>query len=316
MFTASNSEAYQHYIDTVENGFSLESVSKFLPTGDFNYLTKIYGNKPIRAWGALPGRGNETTWHTLQRGHPILIYRNKNFEYYAFVSYKLHDQDLAQHLWKVNHAGQTWEYAYFLDNLTEVSVPIDVFNRLIGYAQHWIPRGFHKIDDEKSQNLIGRFGSIEAFLNHLAEGKWVENDDKYPREVKKEIIQERIARQIGKTKLLEGNLENFLADRVDQIEGGLKLIERQLDTHEVGRLDLLCEDTRGNLVVVELKKFKAGPSIIDQIQRYMGWVIQHRAKPNQKVRGIVIVGSKDTTLEYAARANPLIEVKVFTVAFQ
>jgi hypothetical protein len=78
---------------------------------------------------------------------------------------------------------------------------------------------------------------------------------------------------------------------------------------------LLCEDRQGNLVVVEPKKFRAGPSIIDQIQRYMGWIMEHRAKQHQKVRGIVIVGSKDTALEYAAKANPLIAVKVFTIAF-
>ena len=80
----------------------------------------------------------------------------------------------------------------------------------------------------------------------------------------------------------------------------MRLIERQLDTKEVGRLDLLCEDSEDNLVVVELKKFKAGRSIIDQIQRYMGWVSRHRAKPSQMVRGIIIVGAKDTALRRAS----------------
>ncbi len=70
------------------------------------------------------------------------------------------------------------------------------------------------------------------------------------------------------------------------------------------------------MVVVELKKFKAGTSIIDQVQRYMGWVMEHKAKPGQKVRGIIIVGAKDTALEYAVKANPLISVKVFTISFE
>ena len=93
-------------------------------------------------------------------------------------------------------------------------------------------------------------------------------------------------------------------------------MDRQVDTREVGRLDLLCEDKEGALVVVELKRFKAGSSIIDQIQRYMGWVMEHRAKEGQKVRGIIVVGTKDTALEYAARANPNITVKVFTISFE
>jgi RecB family endonuclease NucS len=40
--------------------------------------------------------------------------------------------------------------------------------------------------------------------------------------------------------------------------------------------------------VVELKKFKAGPSIIDQIQRYMGWIMDYRSKPGLKVRGLLL----------------------------
>jgi hypothetical protein len=221
VFTASGAEAYQHYIDTIENGFLLNSVASFLPATD-----------------------------------------------------------------------------------------------LVGYQRHYFPQGFSVVNQEKTAGLIARFGSVEGFLNYLAEGKWVAQDPKDPKEVRKEIIKERVAKQVGKTQLLEGNLENFLAERVNQIEPGLKLMDRQLDTKEVGRLDLLCEDKDSNLVVVELKKFKAGSSIIDQIQRYMGWVIAHRSKEGQKVRGIIIVCSKDTALEYAAKANPLISVKVFTIAFE
>ncbi len=31
--------------------------------------------------------------------------------------------------------------------------------------------------------------------------------------------------------------------------------------------------------------------------------------------GIIIVGKKDTALEYAVKANPLIEVKLFSISF-
>jgi len=41
---------------------------------------------------------------------------------------------------------------------------------------------------------------------------------------------------------LEGNPESSLAYRVHQVEDGLKLVEGQVDTKEVARLELLCED--------------------------------------------------------------------------
>jgi hypothetical protein len=314
--TASSPEAYQHYIDTIERGFSLDSISRFLADKQTETLKNIYGDNLIRAWGATPGSGNIKTWEKMEVGDPVLIYRKGNFEYYAFVTFKLHYPDLAKRLWRTNTAGETWEYVYFLDNLVEISVPRRVFNELLGYEDNFNPQGFTATNSKKLDDLKNRFGSIEAFLNHLSEGKWVEKETSYPKEVKERIVQERLSRQIGKTSILEANLKNFIVGNVAQIEAGLTLIGRQVDTREVGRLDLLCEDKDGDLVVVELKRGSAGSSIIDQTQRYMGWAKKRKAKPGQKVRGIIIVGAKDTALEYAVDANPLVQVKTFTLSIQ
>ena len=219
-------------------------------------------------------------------------------------------------MWGSTEAGDTWEYIYFLDKLVDISVPVEIYNELLGYQRNFYPQGFTSTDIDKQKKLEQQFGSIEAFLNYLSEGKWVEHQESIPENVKRDIIQERLTRQIGKTSILEANLENLLAGNISQIEPGMKLVGRQIDTKIVGRLDLLCEDSGGNLVVVELKRGSAGPSIIDQTQRYMGWVMEHMAKPEQKVRGLIIVASKDTALEYAVKANPAVQVKTFTVTVQ
>jgi len=316
VLTASNPEAYQHYIDTIERGFPINDIKEFLSEDQYIALRNLCGEEHLKAWGATPGKGNIATWNKMNIGDPILIYRQGNFEYYAFIAFKLHNVEIAKKLWRTNIKGETWEYVYFLDKLTEISVPVKIFNESIGYKDNFTPQGFSSVDKKKVDYLKEKFGSIESFLNYLAEGKWIERETAYPREVKETIIQERVSRQLGRTSLLEANLENYLADRVAQIEPGLKLIGRQLDTKEVGRLDLLCEDKDKNLVVVELKRGTAGSSIIDQIQRYMGWMIAHKAQPNQKVRGIVIVASKDTALEYAVKANPMVQIKTFNISVQ
>ncbi len=315
-FTASNLEAYQHYIDTIERGFTLDSIKQLLSEKQVAYLHSIYGPNLIRAWGATPGRGNASTWEKLKTGDPILIYRKGTYEYYAFITFKLHNPNLARHLWKTNQEGVTWEYIYFLDKLVEISVPVKIYNELLNYDLDFNPYGFSPTDKKRVTDLVNKYGSIEAFLDYLTEGKWVEKDLTYSPEIKEQIIQERFAKQIGKTSILEANLENFLVDDVSQIEPDLKLIGRQVDTKVVGRLDLLCEDKNNDLVVVELKRGAAGPSIIDQIQRYMGWAMDKKAKPNQNVRGIIIVATKDTALEYAVKANPRVEVKTFKVTVQ
>lgn len=314
--TASSAEAYQHYIDTIEKGFTLDSIKHFLSEKQEEALKSIYGNKPIRAWGSTPGAGNTKTWEKMEVGDPILIYRKGNFEYYAFVTFKLHYPDLARHLWGINPEGDTWEYIYFLDHLQEISVPVKIFNELLGYEEGFTPQGFASTDAEKTKRLTEQFGSIESFLNYLSEGKWVEKEHSYPQEVRESVVQERLTRQIGRASILEANLENLLVHNIPAIEPGLKLIDRQLDTKEVGRLDLLCEDANGGLVVVELKRGVAGSSIIDQTQRYMGWVMKHKAQAGQDVRGMIVVGSKDTALEYAVAANPKVQVKTFAVTIQ
>ena len=315
IFTASNPKAYQHYIDTIEKGIALQKVKPFLDDETFEKLKAIYGSQQIRVWGAVPGSQNIKNWKKLDINDRVLIYRKKHYEYFATVTYKTHNQKLARYLWGEDFFGKTWEYIYFLDDLTDISVPHNIFNQVLGYQSSYLPMGFNSIKQTKVEDLRVQYGSVDEFLRFLEEGKWVTKSTEFTSKIKEKIIEEKTARTVERTSLLEANLENFLAERIEQLEKGLILVARQLDTKEVGRLDLLCRDKEKSLVVVELKKMRAGSSIIDQIQRYMGWVMDHKAKKGQKVKGIIVVGKKDTALEYAVKANPLIKVKSFSVHF-
>ncbi len=115
-------------------------------------------------------------------------------------------------------------------------------------------------------------------------------------------------------KIYEDNLESLLTERLEEVEPGLTLVQRQYVT-PVGRIDLLCRDHRGNYVVIELKRFRASTeSIIDQVTRYMGWVQQHLTGSGEAVRGYIVVGKLDTKLEYSVRAIGNLKVKCFRVS--
>jgi hypothetical protein len=117
--------------------------------------------------------------------------------------------------------------------------------------------------------------------------------------------------------LHEANIEAFLASDLNQIESGLTLIGRQHSIPPIGRIDLLCQDRKGDLVVIEVKTPDASTdSVIDQIEGYVGWVMEHMAAPGQRVRGIIICGRPNQRLAYAVRAIPNLSIKFINLGLQ
>ncbi|MHA1378370.1 MAG: endonuclease NucS domain-containing protein [Candidatus Helarchaeota archaeon] len=113
---------------------------------------------------------------------------------------------------------------------------------------------------------------------------------------------------------LEKDLRDYLAENPSIIEKGLKLIEKEYDTKEAGKIDLLCEDEKGYHVVIELKKGKGHYSVIGQISSYLGWVKQNL---NEKVRGIIIISEPDVKLDFSIDIlGDLIKLKYYRVKFE
>ncbi len=314
VLTAGGKEAYKHYIDTIEEGFTADSVKDFLTNEEYQKIKYLFGERKIRAWGATSGARNKRNWEKLNTNDKIIIYRERNFEYIVRVVFKFHNAALAKHLWKTNAAGETWEYIYLLDDPIEISVPAEDFNNAVGYSKYFIPQGFSTFGEQALETIKSKYRSIDQFLKYLANGEWIKNKKEIPETIKKEILEQKIRRYSERPDLLEANLENFIVNQLNNIEDGLELIGRQKVT-DVGRIDLLCKDMQGNCVVIELKRMKATSSIMDQILRYMGWIEIHQEEC-KAVRGIIIVGKKDTYLEYAAKAVPNLQIKVFNISFK
>jgi len=113
---------------------------------------------------------------------------------------------------------------------------------------------------------------------------------------------------------LEKDLKNYLAENPNRIERGLKLVEKEFDTKEVGKIDLLLTDKKGYDVVVELKKGRKSDDVVGQLSRYMGWIMKNR---NKKVRGIVIVSEPDDRLEYSVLPfKGMTKIKYYRVRFE
>jgi len=108
---------------------------------------------------------------------------------------------------------------------------------------------------------------------------------------------------------LEKHLEEYIMKNWEIIDFGEELtIYRDEDgtpaqqyVTDVGIMDILAKDKRGNFVVLELKRAESKYAVVGQILNYMTWVEENLVSGKEKVRGMIIVGKADNTLKYALR---------------
>jgi len=71
---------------------------------------------------------------------------------------------------------------------------------------------------------------------------------------------------------LEARIEEWLAKDISIISDDLLVIGRQVETDYGGIIDLLCLNSRGDIVILELKRDKTPREITAQILDYASWV--------------------------------------------
>jgi len=125
---------------------------------------------------------------------------------------------------------------------------------------------------------------------------------------------------------LEKYLEDFIWDNWDKIDFGEKLTKfvdedgnegKQYYTEDAGYIDILAKDSKGNFVIFELKKGRKNDEVIGQILRYVGWVRKKLAIKGEEVRGMVVVGAKDSKLELAlGEVSSKVSAKLYRISFK
>lgn len=116
-------------------------------------------------------------------------------------------------------------------------------------------------------------------------------------------------------------IEDILEHHLGHLEKGLTLYRegdvsgRQFQT-ERGIIDLLARDDKGNWIVIELKKARAGDKVLGQTLRYVGWVRDNRLQAGEEVRGYIVGKTIDPNLLSAARGAHPVPIKLFEFDFR
>ncbi len=150
-----NKDAREHYVDTIENTRSLDSISQFLNDKELDELKEIYPQGQVAIWGVTPSQS--TKWERIQAGDITLLAKEGAVFASAVTTYKIHSHALASQLWGFDNKGNTWEYIYFLSEVKNQHIPYKELNKVIPYNENYVIQGFSLLDEEKSINVLKAF---------------------------------------------------------------------------------------------------------------------------------------------------------------
>ncbi len=186
---------------------------------------------------------------------------------------------------------------------------------------HW----FEKVIDrsalsealKRSTGSIGTVGDIRAHrdeLEQLLAGAAVPK-----------IIATDSSIEDPTTFALERHLEDFLVANWSQTELGHEyeiykedgqLVGQQFPT-DTGPIDILAvSKDKKRLLIVELKRGRASDAVVGQILRYMGFVRDEVAEPDQVVEGVIIALDDDQRVRRALAMVPQVRFYRYEVRFK
>lgn len=186
---------------------------------------------------------------------------------------------------------------------------------------YWFEKSIARSDmSEALRNSTGSIGSVSEITKYQEELELLISGQTRPTIISTDETVEDAA-----TFALEKHLEDFLVQNWDQTALGKhyeifkedgEIVGQQYPT-DTGPIDVLAiSKDKKEILIVELKKGRASDSVVGQIQRYMGYVLQELAEPHQKVKGIIIALDDDQRIRRALAVAPNIEFYRYQVSFK
>lgn len=190
--------------------------------------------------------------------------------------------------------------------------------RLVRWTDIYVDR------DDMSESLRNSAGSIGTVSNLSRSGHHEELGKLIGQTSAPAIVSTDATVEDPTVFALEKHLEDFLVQNWKQTELGKRydLFEDENGTGQqyptdTGPIDILAiSKDKKELLVVELKKGRASDSVIGQVQRYMGFVVEELAEAHQSVHGAIIALEDDQRIRRALKVAPNIEFFRYEVSFR
>jgi len=185
----------------------------------------------------------------------------------------------------------------------------------------WLNEKIDRVNmSNELKNATGAIGTVSDVTKYSKEiEKFIQGDNKPKFIVTDKTIEDPLIFA------MEEHLEDFLVKNWSQTELGKdydiymedgEIIGQQYKT-EIGEIDILgISKDKKTLLVVELKRGRTSDVVVGQIQRYMGFIKEEFAEPNQNVKGIIIALDDDKKIKYALSVTNNIEFYRYKIDFK
>ncbi|WP_250211872.1 HNH endonuclease [Peribacillus simplex] len=167
--TASDPIAYKNFEKTIQKPYPIKDSLNLLDPVTIEKLKLNNSDKKVRMWGAKPGPSNLRNWNNIKEGDSILAYSRGEFLYYGKILCKKPkpNQLLAKEVWGTNKDGETWEYIFFIKDLTKINIDKRKFNSFFEYGVNNNPFGFGLVKKENLERKLKGFKSIDDLIYYL-----------------------------------------------------------------------------------------------------------------------------------------------------
>lgn len=155
----SNQAAHENYLKTIEKPVSISIIQAFVSQEICNRILTQYPDGNVYVWGIVNGKNhvNRRKWERIERGDITLFVGKDGIFASAVTTLTLRNEMLARELWGEDKNGNTWENIYLVEDIKNVNIPYLTLNRLLGYKENNVIRGFSVLNDEKSERLNQKF---------------------------------------------------------------------------------------------------------------------------------------------------------------
>src|SRR5215472_9109627 len=164
--TASNPDAKRHIEQTIAHSIDPSICAAHFPANVLDEVKRKSADEQFYAWGARPGEGNQRNWNALQPGDRVLVYQDGVYTYRTEVIAKHRNSSFAEAVWGKHPDGDTWEYMYFLQPPVPIQCPAQSLADFLPAGF----RGFTPIAADRVQNIVGKYGSIDKFIEQRMMG--------------------------------------------------------------------------------------------------------------------------------------------------